>query len=145
VLEELQERKGSKTDKGKCARGMALDPGSWAGALRCSCGDELLGLIARGMGQSTRKHAGHIGVCSGQRAEWSNSGKVAPRGICGDAEAPEGTGVWWRRSEVPKGEQRRHRRAGMSVGMPGGTWEAREGKGKPGEVCRADTGAARGV
>jgi hypothetical protein len=67
---------------------------------------------------------------------------VAPRGICGDAEAPEGTGVWRRRLEV---EQRRHRRAGMSVGMPGGTQEAREGKGKLGEVRGVDTGAARSV
>jgi hypothetical protein len=33
----------------------------------------------------------------------------------------------------------------MSVGMPGGTQEAREGKGKLGEVRGADTGAARSV
>jgi hypothetical protein len=50
VLEELQERKESETDGGKCTKGMALDPGSWAGALRRSCGDGLLGLIARGVG-----------------------------------------------------------------------------------------------
>jgi hypothetical protein len=84
-------------------------------------------------------------VCSGQRAEWSDYGKAAPRGIRGNAEALEGTRVWQRRSEVPRGEWRRCSRARKSVGMPGGNQEAREGKGKLREVCRADTGAARSV
>jgi hypothetical protein len=47
VLEELQERKGNETDGGECAKGMASDPGSWAESLRRSCGNGLLGLIAR--------------------------------------------------------------------------------------------------
>jgi hypothetical protein len=68
VLEELQERKGNETDGGECAKGMASDPGSWAEALRRSCGDGLLGLIARGVGQM------HEEVCWPHRSMFGSKG-----------------------------------------------------------------------
>jgi hypothetical protein len=68
VLEELQERKEDETDKEKCTKGMASDPGSWDKALRRSCGNGLLGLIAREVGQM------HEEVCWPHRSVFGSKG-----------------------------------------------------------------------